>query len=192
MQDATPTKADLLAAIEMERRYWDALVAAVEGAGIMDRPGANNGPWTFKDMAVHLNGWRGITAARLEAAAHNAGPPEHPWPAELGDESSETVDGINNWFYEQGRDRPAAAVLAETQAQFDAMHAAVAATDDDELLTPGRFAWMGDLPVGPASLGYSFTHLHTDHDPDIRAWLERETGRVPALPPAPPNFGYIE
>nr|MDQ6908170.1 ClbS/DfsB family four-helix bundle protein [Chloroflexota bacterium] len=102
------------------------------------------------------------------------------------------IDAINAWFAARDKDRPATEVLAETTAQFDAMGAAVAAMPTDDLLTPGRFAWLGDLPIGPAVLGYSFVHLHTDHEPDIRAWLRRETGDEPALPPPPPTFGYVE
>lgn len=190
MPDTTPTKDDLLTAVAAERRYWDALVAAVEEAGLMDRSGTNNGPWTFKDMAAHLNGWRGLTVARLEAACRGAGPPTHPWPAGL--EEGPDTDAINAWFFARDKNRPATEVLAETAAQFDAMGAVVAAMPADDLLTPGRFAWLGELPIGPAVLGYSFVHLHTDHEPDIRAWLRRETGSEPALPPAPPTFGYEE
>lgn len=190
MPDTTPTKDDLLAAIAIEHRFWDALVATVETAGLMDRSGANNGPWTFRDMAAHLNAWRGLTVARLEAAHRGAGPPAHPWPAGL--EEGRDIDAINAWFVARDKDRPAAAVLAESTAQFDAMAVAVAAMSADDLLTPGRFAWLSDLPIGPAVLGYSFTHLHTDHEPDIRAWLRREIGSEPALPPAPPTFGYEE
>ena len=190
MPGATPTKDDLLTAIDAERRYWDALVAAVEAAGLMNRSGTNNGSWTFKEMAAHLNGWRGVSVARLEAASRGAGPPAHPWPA--GMEEGTDIDAINAWFAARDKDRPATEVLAETTAQFDAMGAAVAAMPADDLLTPGRFAWLGDLPIGPAVLGYSFVHLHTDHEPDIRAWLRRETGGEPALPPPPPTFGYEE
>ena len=190
MLDATPTKDDLLAALAAEHRYWNALVVTVENAGLMDHPGANNGPWTFKDVAVHLNGWRGVTLARLEAAYRGSGPPAYPWP--VGLEEGADIDTINAWFYERGKDRPVKAVLAETTVQFDAMSATVAAMSADNLLTPGCFAWLGNLPIGPAVLGYSFTHLHTDHAPDIRAWLRRETGSDPVLPPAPPTFGYEE
>ncbi len=190
MPDTTPTKADLLAALAAERRYWDALVTTVEKAGLMDCSGANNGPWTFTDMAAHLNGWRGLTVARLEAAYRGAGPPTHPWPAGL--EEDRDTDAINAWFSACNKDRPATEVLAESAAQFDALGATVAAMSADDLLTPGRFAWLGDLPIGPAVLGYSFVHLHTDHEPDIRAWLRRETGGEPALPSAPPMFGYEE
>jgi hypothetical protein len=192
MPETTPTKDDLLGALAVERRFWDALVAVVEDAGLMDRPGANNGPWTFKDLAAHLNGWRGQTAARLEAAARGAGPPAHPWPAGLDEATPVGVDAINAWFYERAKDRPAAEVLAETAAQFDALVVTVAATPAADLLTPGRVRWLGDLPVGPALLGFSFAHLHTDHEPDIRAWLRRELGDEPALPPPPPTFGYEE
>ena len=188
MSEARPTKDDLLNALDTERRFWDALVAVVEDAGLMDRPGANNGPWTFKDMAAHLNGWRERTVARLQAASGGTDPAPHHWPGDL--EEGAGTDAINAWFYDRNKDRPASDVLAETQAQFHAMRAAVATASDDDLLTPGRFSWLGDLPVGPAVLGYSFTHLHTDHEPDIRAWLRRETGRGPDLPPAPSNFGY--
>ncbi|MCA1723699.1 MAG: hypothetical protein LC748_05505, partial [Thermomicrobia bacterium] len=102
------------------------------------------------------------------------------------------TDAINAWFALRDKDRPAAAVLAESDAQFGALGAVVAAMPADDLLTPSRFVWLGDLPIGPALLGYSFTHLHTDHEPDIRAWLRRETGADPTLPPAPPTFGYEE
>jgi len=190
MPDASPTKDDLLAAMTTERRFWNALVAAVEDAGLMNRPGVNNGPWTFRDMAAHLNSWRGVSVARLEAAQQGSGPPTHPWPAGL--EEGRDIDVINAWFAARDGDRPATAVLAETAAQFDAMRAAVAVMPPDDLLTPGRFAWLDGLPIGPAVLGYSFTHLHTDHEPDIRAWLYRETGSNPALPPPPPTFGYTE
>lgn len=192
MPDTTPTKDDLLAALAVERRYWDALVATVERAGLMDRPGANNGPWTFREMAAHLNAWRGWTVARLEAAHRGAGPPTHPWPAGLDEETEAGVDAINAWFAARDKDRPATEVLAETATQFDALAAAVAATPTNDLLTPGRFAWLGNLPIGPAVLCSSFAHLHTDHEPDIRAWLRRETGGDLALPPAPPTFGYGE
>ncbi|MCA1667137.1 MAG: ClbS/DfsB family four-helix bundle protein [Thermomicrobia bacterium] len=190
MPETTPTKDDLLAAIVVERRYWDTLVATVERAGLMDRSGTNNGSWTFKEMAAHLNAWRGMTVARLEAARRGAGPPAHAWPAGL--EEGRDIDAINAWFAARDKDRPATEILAESAAQFDAMGAAVAAMPPDDLLTPGRFAWLGDLPIGPAVLGYSFTHLHTDHEPDIRAWLRRETGSEPVLPPATTTFGYEE
>src|SRR5262245_39571631 len=196
MPDRSPTKDDLLAAIAAERRFWDALVATVKRTGLMDRPGADRGSWTFKDVAAHLNGWRGLTLARLEAARRGDGPPVHPWPSGLDEDTPAGTDAINAWFAARAKDRSATDVLAETTTQFDALVATVAAMPAADLLTPGRFAsvadWLADLPIGPALLGFSFTHLHTDHELDIRAWLRRETGIEPDLPPPPQNFGHVE
>jgi hypothetical protein len=191
MPDTTPTKGDLLAALASERRFWDALVAVVQDAGLMDCPGANNGPWTFKDVAAHLNGWRALTVARLEAAAQGAGAPAQPWPAGMAEATDEGTAAINAWFSERSQTRSAAEVLGETMAQLAAFGVAVASMSADDLLAPGRFEWLGNLPIGPALLGGSFGHLHTEHEPDIRAWLRRELGYEPALPP-PPMFGYGE
>jgi deazaflavin-dependent oxidoreductase (nitroreductase family) len=196
MPDTTPTKDDLLAALAAERRFWDALVATVTRGNLMERPGIGDAAATFKDVAAHLNDWRELTLARLEAASHGSGPPGHPWPSGLDDDTPAGTDAINAWFAARARDRSVADVLAETAAQFDTLAAAVAAIPAADLLTPGRFAsiadWLADLPIGPALLGFSFTHLHTDHEPDIRAWLRRETGTEPVLPPPPPDFGYVE
>jgi hypothetical protein len=191
MPESTPTKDDLLAAIGTERHYWNALVALVEQEGLLDRQIRANGP-TFKETAAHVNSWRALTVARFEAAQRGSGPPAHPWPEGMGEDSRVGVNEINAWSAERDRERPAAEVLAEASTQFDALSAAVAAMSDDDLLTPGRFVWLGDLPIGPALLGYSFTHLHTDHVPEICTWLQRETGREPNLPPVPPRFGYGE
>jgi hypothetical protein len=200
MLETTPTKDDLLAALATERRFWDALVAVVDDAGLMDcsgiinrsqvdDPGTTDESWTFKDLAAHLNGWRAQTVARLQAAHRGVEPPAPPWPAGLDEDTPAEVDAINAWFYERSRERPTAEVLAETTVQFDALVATVTTMPADDLLTPGRFrSLVGDLAIGPA-LGYSFVHLHTDHEPNIRAWLRRELGNEPTLPPAPPTFG---
>jgi hypothetical protein len=192
MSDRSPTKDDLLAALATERRFWDALVATVARSDLMNRPGIGDAAATFKDVAAHLNGWRSLTLARFQAALRGAGPPVRPWPPDLGDDTQAGTDAINAWFAARTSDLSTADVLAETTAQFDTLAATVAAMPAAGLLTLGRFAWLGDLPIGPALLGFSFTHLHTDHEPDIRAWLQRETGSEPALPPPPPNFGYVE
>jgi hypothetical protein len=172
MSAATTDKAGWLERIEREWETWEAIVAQVGDAG-MDRPGAT-GDWTFKDVAGHLNGWRERTVDRLEAAARDQAPPPTPWPADLSDETAEGTDAINRWIYERNRDRPAAAILAESDEQFRRMRAAVEAVPEDALLTPGRFPWLGGEPLSAplsAVLDGSFDHLHEEHEPEIRAWL---------------------
>ncbi len=114
----------------------------------------------------------------------------------MGEETPETIDNINAWFAERAKHQSLSAVLAETTAQFDALTAVITSIPASDLLTPGVFGWLGDwlvdMPIGPASLGFSFSHLHADHVPDIRAWLKRETGVDPMLPQEPPTFGFVE
>ena len=168
MSAATTGKAGWLDRLERARATWDAIVAEAGAAG-MERPGAT-GEWTFKDVVAHLNGWRVRTVDRLEAAARGEAPPPPPWPDDLSDETDEGVEAINRWIYERNRDRPAAEILAESRAQFRRMRAAVEAVREDDLVTPGRFPWLGGAPLS-AVLDGSFGHLHEEHEPAIRAWL---------------------
>jgi hypothetical protein len=173
MDAAFTSKAGWLERIDREHAAWESLLAEV-GDEQLERPGAA-GDWTFKDVVAHLNGWRRRTVARLEAAAKGEEPSPPPWPADLDDNTDEGVEAINRWIYERNRDRPAADVLAESREQFRRMRAAVAATPEDELMTPGRFPWLGGAPLS-AVLDGSFGHLHEEHEPDIRAWLAGAPG----------------
>jgi hypothetical protein len=168
MSATTTGKAGWLAQLERAQGIWDAIVAEVGEAG-MERPGAA-GEWTFKDVAGHLNGWRTRTVDRLEAATRDAEPSPPIWPADLSDETDAGVEAINHWLYERNRDRPAAEILAEASEQYQRMRAAVEAIPETDLVTPGRFPWLGDLPLS-AVLAGSFEHLHEEHEPAIRAWL---------------------
>ncbi len=170
---AATSKSDLLAAIETERVGWDALLNVI-GEDRMTRPGAA-GPWTFKDVAAHLNDWRTRTIDRVEAIARGEAPPPPPWPATFDEETDEGVDQINDWFYERSKDRPLVEVLAESREQYQRLHDATAAIPEAALLEPGRFdelfPWLEGAAFGPMILDSSFGHLHEEHEPAIRAWL---------------------
>jgi hypothetical protein len=167
MSDTT-SKADWLARIDQTQQTWESIVNEAGPEGL-DRPGAA-GDWTLKDVAGHLNGWRARTVARLEAAARNEEPAANPWPADLTDETDEGVDQINEWLYDHYRDQPAESILGESREQFGRMRAAVDALSDDDLNTPGRYAWFGDYPLSAVIAG-SLDHLYEEHEPALRKWL---------------------
>ena len=158
------TKDDLLAYIQAEHANWRALVAEVSEER-MEQPGPM-GDWTFKDLVAHLLGWRERTLRRLEAGPDRE--PPTPWPGHLTE--VDEVDEINEWIYEQNRDRPLHEVLAEADASYQRLAAAVAALPEEDLTTPGRFAWMEGKSLAGGDL---FDHLHEEHEPDIRVWLAR-------------------
>ena len=159
-------KAELLAQIDEETAVWERLLAEV-GEERMLLPGAGD-DWTFKDVMSHLIGWRRRSLARLEAAQQGTAPPPSPWPADLDDE-----DAINAWIYEQNRERPLADVLAESREQFRRMRELTAAIPEDVLLDPNRFAWIKGWPLGAVVVN-SFLHLHEEHEPTLRAWLQTQ------------------
>jgi hypothetical protein len=97
------------------------------------------------------------------------GKPKNPWPAHL-----QSVDEVNNWFYETNRDLPLSEVLAESRRVFEQMVAAVEALPEAGLFAPDRFYWMEGEPLSARAL---FAHFHDEHEADIRKWLkEQEEG----------------
>ena len=160
MPDRDPHRT-LAAAISAEHEAWRALVAEI-GEDRMDEPGPM-GEWTFRDLVVHLLGWRERTIARLEAVAARRPDPADPWPADLADD-----DAVNDWIQADGADRSVGEVLAAADASYVRLGAALAAIPAATLTDPDGIPWLdGEAAVDVDWLG----HLHDEHDPSIRAWL---------------------
>lgn len=158
---ATKTKAELLDSIREDQRFWRGLVAEV-GADRFDEPGPM-GEWTFADMAGHLAGWRNRTIARVAAAGRGEPEPANPWPPELEDD-----DRVNDWLFEQDRGTPPADLVAAYDRSYDRLAAAIEALPDSMIADPNAFPWIGE-PLGDVD----FTgHLHEEHVPSVRAWLD--------------------
>jgi hypothetical protein len=155
------TRDELLRQIETERAAWQALVAEV-GDDRMEEPGPM-GQWSFKDLVAHLLGWSNRTIQRIEA-----GPgvyPPAPWPSEL-----KTDDEINAWIHEQHRDRPLGDVLAGMDGWYQRLANLIQSLPEDDLTTSGRYDFMEGRPLVEADF---FGHFHEEHEPSIRAWLDR-------------------
>jgi hypothetical protein len=163
----TARKQELLEAIERERAVWQRLVAEVRPER-MELPGVA-GDWTFKDVVAHLSGWRVLTVARLEAGRDGRAPVA-PWPAHLTEEND--LDAINDWFLTRGRERTLQQVLGEYADSFDRMRDAVVALPEQELFESGRYEWLDGFPLADV-VPFSFEHLHDDHMPELRAWIDR-------------------
>jgi hypothetical protein len=165
------TRNGYLEQIDAAHAAWEALLAEADDE-LAERPGVT-GDWTLRDVAAHLNAWRSLTLERL-AAAGRGETPGFPWPTGMSEESPAGVDEINRWMTERDRGLPTPAVFAESNAQLLQMRAAVEALSDADLLEPGRFAWLGGLPLS-AVLDGSLEHLE-EHMAEIRAWRATEAG----------------
>lgn len=162
------TREGLLTAIRELRDAIDALAAEV-GEERAVEPDVFDG-LSFKDVIAHLNGWRQLTAARLEAGLTGEAP-SPPWPAHLDEDHD--LDAINRWYFETYRDASLADVLAESRDTLERSARAIAALPDAALFDPGHFDWLGDVALGPAVVDGTLEHFYVDHEPEIRAWLAR-------------------
>jgi uncharacterized protein (TIGR03083 family) len=161
MPTETKTKADLIGAIRADQQFWRGLVAEV-GPDRFDEPGPM-GEWTFGDMAGHLLGWRDRSIARVEAGARGEPEPADPWPDDLADD-----DRVNDWIQAQNAGRSAAELVAAYDASYDRLAAAVDALSEEQATDPRTFPWIGE-----AIVDIDFTdHLHSEHVPSVRAWLD--------------------
>jgi hypothetical protein len=171
MVDDLSTRESLLGAVRELREDLDRVVVEA-GAERMGESGSL-GEWTLKDVIAHLTGWRKVTAARLEAGLHGV-EPQFPWPPHLDEERD--LDEINRWFFETSREKPVGDVLSESRETFERVERAISAMSEDDLLTPGRFAWLhwtGEA-LGPAVVRGTLGHYYGEHEPQIRDWLARE------------------
>jgi hypothetical protein len=160
-----PTTGEVLAAIERERAAWEALLAEVGEARMLE-PGPM-GEWSFKDLAAHLTGWRARSLQRLEAAANGQPEPAPLWPAAL-----QTDDEINAWIHELNQERLLGEVIAESRESYARLAEIVQKLPEEALSDPNYFPWTEGSALGEAIVnGTFFGHLHEEHEPDLRRWL---------------------
>jgi hypothetical protein len=160
------SKKQLLAEMQSEQAAWLALLDEI-GEENMTQPEVAGG-WSIKDIVAHLTGWRRRTVLRFRAALDPTVDMTPDYPAEL-DEDDE-VDEINAWIYKANRDRPLADVLNDSREVFQQLVAEVSALSDEQLGDPQRFPWLeGERLTG----AFIFGHFHEEHEPDMRAWLDK-------------------
>ena len=152
--------------IRADRTFWRDLVAEV-GRERMHEPGPM-GEWSFKDVAAHLAAWRNYRIPAIEAVARGEPMPSPPWPTEFAEDD---YDAINAWFRERDSTRSLADVLDDYDRSFERLAAALEALPESVAHDPHGLPWMD----GEAAVNADFTeHLHGEHMPSIRAWLDRK------------------
>lgn len=159
----TISKSQFLAELRDEDAYWEALLDDI-GEANMTQPDVAGG-WSIKDIVAHLTGWRRRTVSRFQAALHHEQSFTPPWPPALQDD-----DEINAWIYEANRDRPLADVLSDSREVFQQLLATIDAFSADELQNLQRSFGLEEEPISGKLL---FAHFHEEHEPDMRAWLEK-------------------
>lgn len=177
MSETGTTQTELLARIDDERTWWDntldqARTKGLEKVGVTDK-------WSFKDLVGHINGWQRRTLDRIAAGINGAPMPQSPWPAEFDaiEDEDVAVETVNDWIYQQNRDRSAADVIAESGGQWDELRALVASAPEAALNDASRFpTFEGQSLAQAIQSGELFSHIHEEHGPMIRDWLASGNG----------------
>jgi len=157
------SKAEQLAVLRADQQFWRDLAAEV-GPERYAEPGPM-GEWSFGDLAGHLLAWRNRTIARLEAAGRGEPEPVAPWPPQMVDD-----DKINDWIRMQDAGRSPEELVGAYERSYDRLAAAIDALPEGLLTDPDAFEWLGEPLVEVDFTG----HLHEEHVPAVRAWLDGE------------------
>lgn len=160
----TMSKAQFLAELNDENASWQALLDDI-GETNMTQPEVAGG-WSIKDIVAHITEWRRRTVKRFQAKLnHTTEITLPPWPSELRED-----DEINAWIYESHRDRPLADVLGDSRDVFQQLVNTFDAFSDDAFQEFQRTEWPWEEPL---SGRFVFSHFHEEHEPDMRAWLDK-------------------
>jgi hypothetical protein len=159
----TISKTQLLAELHNENDSWQALLDEI-GEANMTQPEVAGG-WSIKDIVAHLTGWRRRTVRRFQALLKHDPDFLPPWPSELQED-----DEINAWIYESNRDRPLADVLSDSREVFQQLIETLDAFSEEELQNLRRVLGLEEEQVSGKLF---FAHFHEEHEPDMRAWLDR-------------------
>lgn len=165
--EAPQTRDELLARITLERQLWEETVQAI-GPGHAHVPGAMGQDWTFLDLVAHLTAWWRREVAQVALIARGERPSPHP--------SREEVQVINAWTQLTNRDRSWEAVTRDAAETWDQWEAGVTALPGGDLLTVGRYEWLGQETLGGRLLADFMDHWHAEHEPKARTLLEHLTG----------------
>lgn len=156
-------KAALLANIQAGYAQLEALLASLSEEQ-MTIPGVN-GSWSVKDNLAHLTVWQSYQAARQEGVLSGIEPSD-PVPG------IETEDEINEYIYQQYKNRPLAEVLADFRASYQRVLTATQALSWEALNEP--FPWYdNNVPVGAYTIGDTYGH-YEEHRGIIHRWLEAQ------------------
>jgi hypothetical protein len=157
------SKTQLLTEMRNEEAAWEALLDEI-GEDHMTQPEVAGG-WSIKDIVAHLTGWRRRSVRRFQALLKHEQDFSPPWPPELQED-----DEINAWIYESNRDRPLTVVLSDSRDVFQQLVDTLDAFSEDELQDLRRILGLEEEQVSGSMF---FAHFHEEHEPDMRAWLEK-------------------
>lgn len=126
------------------------------------------GEWSVKDMLAHLIDWEQRFIGWYRAGVRGE-TPETPAPGL----NWRQLDILNQQIYEKHKDRLLADVLAEFDASYEEILDLVNGMSEQELFTPGQYAWVGDGILADWVAANTSNHYNWAKT-CIRKWMKQE------------------
>jgi uncharacterized protein (TIGR03083 family) len=156
------TARELLRAVHEERARLEGLLARLTAEQIV-APGVD-GPWSVKDILVHISYWERDLLRRLSGQ----GPIDAP------------TEDVNERVFRANRGRPLEAVMAEFDASFRDLRTRLAELSDEELNRPPFYRPWQARPLWRDVASETYEH-YWEHTEPLRVWLARAArGQAPA------------
>ena len=161
------TKLQILADLTESFYRWQALLASLGRVYRWSRLLPSG--WTLKDTVAHLWFWQQASVARMGGGLHRRSP-IIPVVGEIGPDPEEKVDQANAWNYARGTGTsPGQTFMQIGRPSSNSYLDLLSRVSEDNLLKPGRYAWMGKYSLSASSLG-SLDH-HREHYDIVKGWL---------------------
>src|SRR5262249_23667399 len=135
--DEPTTKAELLDAMRAKRAAWEALLAEVGEARMLE-PGVD-GDWAVKDVIAHVTVYERWTLNRLETGLRG-----EKYVRTAIDELDD-VDQRNAAYHATDREKSLAQVQAEARQVYEQLLALVEAQTEAEWADPAHFGLRADV-----------------------------------------------
>lgn len=154
-------KSELVGHMRATRAEFESLLAELTPDQMTQ--GGVAGVWSIKDMLAHIAWYQREEAELFGETGANASPlwdlPQEP---------------RNEMLFQQNRDRPLEAVLAEFRHAFEKLLHAAERLSEADLNVPGRFPGTSvERPPWRAIAVHSYEH-DREHIEMIRMWLEQQ------------------
>lgn len=141
------TKTELLAEIKIQRQRLEKNLAGLSVEELR-RPGVC-GDWSIKDILAHLAAWEQMFMGWY-AVGLRGETPDLPWPGKLHQTNQE--------IYERYRAASLESVQALFAESYCQMLAWVESLPDEELFTPGKYAWLNGARLADWTASNTFNH----------------------------------
>ncbi len=166
------TREELLERVRARHAEMEDLLSTLSEAQLTAR--ILDAGWSIKDVLSHLVAWQEMMLGWIESGQRGIQPVRYTADFREVDHDREgTIDRLNDYLFQQNRDKPLETVLAEFRATHARVLQALSALTDQEIFDPHRYPWRRGVALLPLIGGNTYAH-YEEH----LAWIRQALARL--------------